>query len=36
MAFNQEIGSWDVSNSENFVSMTMKSPISIHAHVTYE
>ena len=26
-SFNQDIGSWDVSNSEGFVSVSMKSPI---------
>ena len=29
-AFNQDIGSWDVSSGEDFVSLSKKSPVSIY------
>ena len=29
-AFNQDIGSWDVSSGKDFVSLSKKLPVSIH------
>lgn len=34
-AFNQEIGSWDVSNGKNFVRLTMSSNLWIVLHFFY-